>query len=281
VVKQRLDIDKKIAFNGNTVSYRNLSSYHMPFHSHDALQVLIPLDNANFEVTWELEDNDTESKPLGAGDICIIPPLLGHELRWINGAHFVNFYISTEYICEVVGQRYDKEASLFSVQIGTRDPFVFHLGQVVRQMVLLHESDQNKYYEAVMTVLVNYLVNNYVIEDEPGLLHKDFQPAPCEKIRSAVLFMSNHVHRNLSIQEIAAEVKASQYHFMRVFKEKMGMSPNKFHMLQRIERAKILLQEQQKIVDVAYKLGFSSQSHFSNVFTKSVGVTPLKFQQEH
>lgn len=281
MAKRHLNIDKKIEVGGNKIYYRNLRSYHTDFHSHDAVQILIPLDNANFEITWELEDKDTESKPLGAGDICIIPPLLGHEVRWINCAHFVNFYIFTEYIYVATNHAYDKESAFFSAQIGLRDQFIFHLGQAVRQMALLQEADNYKYYDATMTVLANYLVNNHILQNEQEILFKNFKQLPCEKIRAAVMFMSNNVDRNLSVQKIAAEVEMSQYHFVRVFREQVGMPPIKFHTLQRIEKAKELLRGRKKIIDVAYDLGFSSQSHFSNVFTKSVGMTPFKFQQDH
>lgn len=222
-----------------------------------------------------------ESKSLGAGDICIIPPLLGHEVRWINCAHFVNFHIAVESICGASKHAYDKEADVFSVQIGVRDPFVFHLGQSIKQMVMLEKTDNDKYYDAVITMLANYLVNNYLIQEEQAIAFDSFEKLPCEKLRSAILFMSNNINRNLRIQEIAAEINASQYHFIRVFKEKMGISPNKYHMIQRIEKAKKLLIRQDKIIDVANNLGFSSQSHFSSVFTKTVGITPLKFQQQY
>jgi len=279
-MKQTLNIDKQLELNGNMVSYRNLTSYHMERHCHDAMQVLIPLDNANYEITWETEDKDTESKSLGAGDICIIPALLKHEVRWINCAHFVSVYILPDYICDVVDQMYDKESELMSVQIGIRNQFIFQLGQAIRQMMLLHDTNNHKYYEATVVVLTNYLLNNFLLQNPEDTAFSDHEQLPCGKIRDAVLYMSNNINKNLSIHEISEEVAMSQYHFIRIFKENIGMPPSKFHMLQRIEKAKELLSKQQKIIDVAYELGFSSQSHFSNVFTKSVGITPLKFQQK-
>lgn len=281
MIKQPLNSDKQLTLNGNKISYRNLASYHMKFHCHDAMQILIPLDNANFEISWETEDKDVESKSLGAGDICIIPSLLKHEVRWINCAHFVSFYISQDYICETVGQTYDKESKLMSVQIGIRNQFIFQLGLAIKQMILLNDTNDHKYFEATMVVITNYLLNNFLLKSPNDLEINDHKQLPCGKIRDAVLFMSNNISRNLSIHEISEEIEMSQYHFIRLFKENIGMPPSKFHMLQRIEKAKVLLSKQNKIIDVTYQLGFSSQSHFSNVFTKSVGITPLKFQQRH
>jgi len=265
MVKQHTDTVKSIDITGNKITYRNVSSYHMVFHSHDGVQIFIPLNNANFEIMWELAVSNQNH--------------WGREI-------FVLYHLclgmkSAGLIVRILLIFIFKEADVFSVQIGVRDPFVFHLGQSIKQMVMLEKTDNDKYYDAVITMLANYLVNNYLIQEEQAIAFDSFEKLPCEKLRSAILFMSNNINRNLRIQEIAAEINASQYHFIRVFKEKMGISPNKYHMIQRIEKAKKLLIRQDKIIDVANNLGFSSQSHFSSVFTKTVGITPLKFQQQY
>ncbi len=279
MMKPPAPADEIIEFAGNRVSYRNMPSYRMEFHNHKALQVLIPLDNANFEISWELENTETESKQLAAGDICIIPPLLGHEVRWINCAHFVNFYITSQFVYDASNHNYDRESELFSVIMGLRDPFIFHLGHAIKQMAMRNQAHNYQYYEAATTMLANYLINNHTLKGNQLPSTNDSTQLPCDKIRSAMAFMSHRVNRKIGIGEIAAELGISQYHFIRRFRKEVGMSPNKYHMIQRIEKAKELLKGQKKIIDIAYDLGFSSQSHFSNAFSKSVGITPLKFQQ--
>jgi len=281
MIKDHLIFDKNIELNGNKISYRSLPSYNMKFHNHEALQLLIPLDNANYEITWELEDNGTECKTLSVGDICIIPPFLGHAVRWVSCAHFVNIYIPLKYICEATDNIYDKDSDIFLEQIGIRDQFIFHLGQSLKQMFLMKKDGNIKYFDAVIILLSNYLVNNYMISSEEVEKNNVDSNSPCEKIRRSIMYMSNNINKNLSVEEIASEVGISQYHFIRLFRKQVGMSPVRYHMLQRIEKSKELLLEQEKIVDIAYNLGFSSQSHFSNAFLRSVGVTPLKFQQNN
>lgn len=262
---------------GSQVAYNKMNSKEMEMHCHDAVQVMIPLEQANFELTWSLEARDTESKPLSAGDICIIPPLLEHSARWTS-AHFVNIYMPTSFIYESTEHEYDKEEQLFAEQIGISDAFIYQLGATIRQHFLMHEQDNYKFFDAVLVVLSNYLLNNCTIKQEHKVLFNGIEQIPCEKIRNALNFMANNLDRTLAVEEVARIVEMSQYHFMRVFKETVGISPAKFHLRQRIDKAKELLKKNKDIVDVAYDLGFSSQSHFSNVFTKSVGTTPKKFQ---
>lgn len=263
---------------GSRVTYRKQSAHEMGMHCHDAIQAMIPLEQASFELTWGLAARETDSKPLSAGDIVIIPPLLEHSARWTS-AHFVNIYIPTRFIYEATGQTYDKDEQLFTEQIGINDAFIYQIGATIRQQFLMHEQDNYKFFDAILVVLSNYLLNNCSLTQDNKVQFNGIEQIPCEKIRSAISHMSTHLDKALAVEEVAKEIGMSQYHFMRTFKETVGTSPAKFHTRQRIDRAKELLGQNLSIVDIAYELGFSSQSHFSNVFSKSVGITPKKFQQ--
>ncbi|MBX2807009.1 MAG: AraC family transcriptional regulator [Cellvibrionaceae bacterium] len=270
-------IDKKIQLQGNSISYRNLGSYHMPMHDHSALQVLIPLEGSHYEITWALENKDTESKSLGVADICLIPPLLAHEVRWSNCANFISLYITPEYLNDHVEGGFDKEADIIEALIGFDDPLLYQLAQSLTHYFRVSEASNKLYFTAVLTVVAQHIVSNYHRKCANKLLFNDFEQIPCAKIRDAIIYIQNSLDRTLPIEEIADNVKMSHYHFMRTFKEAVGLSPSKFHMQQRIEKAKVLLAQKTPILDVALALGFSSQSHFSNVFTKAVGVTPRKY----
>lgn len=67
--------------------------------------------------------------------------------------------------------------------------------------------------------------------------------------------------------------------FEHVFREVTGMSPNKYLMNLRINKAKDLLAEtDMSVADVSIFLGFSSQSYFIRIFKKYTGQTPLKYK---
>lgn len=276
-----LNIDRNIELNGNRISYRNLPSYHFSMHDHNAVQILIPLENSHYEITWALEAKETESKLLGAADISLIPPLLEHEVRWTNCANFINVYITPKFIHDHIDEHFDVQDNIFEAEIGIEDRFIYHLGHSIRSHFLKHQDDNNyKYLDSVLTVLSQHLVDNYIKSNTEPVLFNDLSQLPCEKIREAILYMYNNLDRNLSVEEIADSVGMSHYHFTRVFREMIGMPPAKFHTQQRIDKAKELLSTHRQIIDVANELGFSSQSHFSNVFTKSVGITPRKFMMQ-
>lgn len=48
---------------------------------------------------------------------------------------------------------------------------------------------------------------------------------------------------------------------------------------ERIEKAKELLHEHQRVKEVAFAVGFQSQSYFAKMFKKTVGITPREYQE--
>jgi len=72
----------------------------------------------------------------------------------------------------------------------------------------------------------------------------------------------------------------SQLHFSKLFKLSTGLAPHQFVLEARIHRAKeLLLEGNEKIVDIALGVGFENQAHFTTVFGNLVGMTPRQFQR--
>lgn len=79
----------------------------------------------------------------------------------------------------------------------------------------------------------------------------------------------------LSLDHLAAAAGVSRYHFCRVFKAKTGLSPHRYVMAMRIERAtRLLTSSCLSLAEIAYTCGFSSQAHMTDLFRKHAGLTP-------
>jgi AraC family transcriptional regulator len=95
-------------------------------------------------------------------------------------------------------------------------------------------------------------------------------------------FIKAHLGEDLSLAELAVNVRMSPYYFCRLFKRSTSLSPHQFVLRERVERAQELLKEHQlTLVEVASNLGFSDQSHFARVFRSVVGTTPKRYSRNH
>src|SRR5262249_54443541 len=64
-----------------------------------------------------------------------------------------------------------------------------------------------------------------------------------------------------------------------LFRQSTGMSPHRFVLGRRVDRAKELLRNPAlSVLDVALQTGFTGQSHFTKVFRRIAGPTPSQFR---
>jgi AraC family transcriptional regulator len=101
------------------------------------------------------------------------------------------------------------------------------------------------------------------------------------KLKQVQDFIEAHLAAEIVIEDLAALIPMSQFHFARAFKAAAGESPHKYLTHRRIERAKVLLTVTKlPVAEVAYRVGFSSQSHFTAHFRKVTGVTPRDYRSQ-
>lgn len=82
----------------------------------------------------------------------------------------------------------------------------------------------------------------------------------------------------LTIEAIAKEAGMSKYHFIRVFRRTMGVTPHQYVLQWRLAKAREDIERADApIIKIASDLGFSDQSHFGRLFKRRYGVTPGHF----
>lgn len=101
------------------------------------------------------------------------------------------------------------------------------------------------------------------------------------RIGRVLVYVEDHFHQPLTIDDLAGEAGLSKYHFSRVFREEVGETPWAFVRRTRIERAKELLERGATPAAAAVEAGFFDQSHFTNVLKEAEGTTPKRYREAH
>jgi AraC-like DNA-binding protein len=83
----------------------------------------------------------------------------------------------------------------------------------------------------------------------------------------------------LSVRDVAARVRLSTFHFIRVFGALYGDTPHRFRTRVRVDRARDLLARGSSVTDTCLEVGFSSVGSFSSLFTRWAGVSPSAFRR--
>lgn len=100
-----------------------------------------------------------------------------------------------------------------------------------------------------------------------------------ERIATAIEFIKNNFKDQPSLDDIAAAVNLSPFHFQRLFSEWAGVTPKKFIQYISLEYAKGLLKEEQStLLDAAHETGLSSASRLHDLFVNIERMTPGEFK---
>lgn len=83
----------------------------------------------------------------------------------------------------------------------------------------------------------------------------------------------------LSLGHIARQVGMSPYHFLRSFRDIVGMTPHQYGLHRRMHRAAVLIRlTTEPISAIAFGVGFNDLSTFNRRFRKLLGTTPLAYR---
>jgi AraC family transcriptional regulator of adaptative response/methylated-DNA-[protein]-cysteine methyltransferase len=99
------------------------------------------------------------------------------------------------------------------------------------------------------------------------------------RIKRAIEYLDEHHRAQPDLDEVAAYVHLSPYHFQRLFKEWAGVSPKRFLQFISAEYAKgILLENQSTLFDTAYEIGLSGTGRLHDLFIRVEGMTPGEYK---
>lgn len=98
-------------------------------------------------------------------------------------------------------------------------------------------------------------------------------------VSQTLTLLESDYRRDLSISELARAVGFSPSHLRSLFREQMGLSPNRYIQKLRLRAARQHLRSPYlSIKEVAYLSGFSDPNYFSRHFRKEEGVSPREWR---
>ena len=99
-----------------------------------------------------------------------------------------------------------------------------------------------------------------------------------DRIAEAISYISTRLQNQPTLNEIAAHLHLSPFHFQRLFCRWAGVTPKRFLQVLTLERAKQLLSESKPLLEVSDSLGLSSGSRLYDHFVHLEAVTPGEYK---
>jgi AraC family transcriptional regulator len=229
----------------------------------------------------------------GNGRVDIIPAFLSHRTNWDREVEFSVIAICPTLLNRATQESTHREIELMP-QLAIDDPVIQQLALALKLEIQTGCLSGRLYGELLGTALAARLVQNYAVS-KPALEFKT-NGLSRSQLQRVIDYMQANLTQDLSILDLATLTGMSESHFSRSFKRSVGISPYRYLMQQRVERAKQLLEKRslalakplpaQKppgtgiaISTIALDCGFANQTHLTKVFRQMTGMTPKAYQK--
>lgn len=101
-----------------------------------------------------------------------------------------------------------------------------------------------------------------------------------DRVGFALHYIEEHLSEELALEDIAFQAHSSLFWFHRVFASLLGDSLGEYLRKRRLNRAaEELVTSKQRIIEIAFKYGFSSHEAFTRAFSRYFGITPSQYRK--
>ena len=221
------------------------------------------------------DDGSVEKYRLRPGDIAFRPP---NRRLWsdLSGGRFIQILQSRE--------TYENLASELvgggTIDLEPRDAFSDPLiSQIAATMA---DEIDGGFADAILadalnTALAVQITRRFV--DRSVLALEPSNGLSRDRLKRVREYIETHLNDRLTLADLAGVACLSPYHFSRSFKQAVGVSPQRYVIRRRLERAKTLMRRTNKpLAEIAYRVGFSDQSHLTSIFRRETGLTPGRYR---
>lgn len=100
-----------------------------------------------------------------------------------------------------------------------------------------------------------------------------------KKVEDACRFIDRNLETTLSLNAVARHAGVSPFHFQRIFKRTLGISPREYQQARRAGKFRNALRSEPRITDAVYEAGYSSSSRAYETIHARLGMTPSAFRR--
>lgn len=248
-----------------------------------------------FELLYCLEGRYTlyaggEELPLNEGDVALIHPMVPHYTKSLTDG--ANRYLVLKFIPDAT---YSARTPLYELKyifpyLHTSKKRVYRYSQVhlraghLPELLnsILQERQAEAYgYEIAVRAYVSQVLLWFL-----RAWNRDESRSPAMdegtllKLQQTMTYIDEHLTNELQVQDVARAVGMAHSSFSRFFTTAVGLSFPAYMKLKKLGlAAKLLVEKERSITEIAAEAGFGTVSYFILCFRKQYGITPKQFQK--
>ena len=240
-------------------------------HSHEHHELYYMLEG---KTTYFIDGNfyDVEK-----GDIVFVPKGTIHDTNYEKGRHSerILLIVKEEYL-EGKGARL--KDFLLSMRVVHIPPDKLREIEEIIEKITKEDRQMNEYKEVILESYIRILLTLI------SRCHNDQDLKICENnkiIGEIADYIKEHYDENLSLKSISTMFALNESYLSRRFKDIIGIGLTKYITMVRIDNAaRLLLESDLSVTDIAEQCGFSDSNYFASVFKKAKGIAPMHYKKQ-
>ena len=214
------------------------------------------------------------------GDFSLCPSGAPNCIRTLDSPHVVHVRLDAQWVANLsamTGATRGEPEIINS--FGDTDPQVLHSALALKAELESGCLGGPLYAQHLGMALAVYMLGRFSVFPLP--LKEYTHGLGKSDLARVLAYIHECLTEDLTLDELAAVVHLSPYHFARLFKQSLGVPPHEYVIRQRVEKAKGLLRSGRLTVgEVAQAVGFSDHSKLARHFKRLTGLTPLRFRSQ-
>ena len=95
-------------------------------------------------------------------------------------------------------------------------------------------------------------------------------------------YITDNLHQEFSVEELAGQVRLSVSHLSTVFRREIGLPPIRYIINLRLEQSAKFLEHEDfmSVKQIGMRVGFNDQSRFVREFKKKYSLTPKQYRNQ-
>ena len=224
------------------------------------------------------QDGPALSKVVDCNSLTFVP--VGSRFKWRTEGpiQFAHLYISPTLLNAACNRFGRGNAPQLLDQIGARDPLLEVIFAAMRAEAATPDLMDKIFMDSLLETFLMRLLAGYSTARIQAPRSREILPR--FQLARVLEYIDAHLQSPITLDELAATVSCSVFHFSRAFRNATGEPPYRFVLGRRVARAASLLSITTLSIDeISTRCGFNNTRQLSRSFLKLMGQSPSMFRR--
>ncbi len=256
----------------------------VPMHWHSEMELVVVKKGMGTVLV------NYDSYPVTTGSILLIPPGQLHSIQGITGTimEYENILFTADFllsyhedICstQFIRPLFQNKIAFDTLLLTPSLSYYKEIATLLQQIDYFSDARPLGYQLAIKGLFLQifFILFSHQKKDSTTL------PAPksIEKMKILIKYMEDHYAETITIEEVAELLHYSPSHFMKFFRNAMGISFITYLNDYRLTiAARSLRLSSDSILTIASQSGFDNLANFNRLFKRKYNMTPSQFRKE-